>query len=244
MNLSWLTLLRRQHCPDFLIPTLQAHRGYWIKGHQENTLSAFQEAMSLGYKMIEFDVQLSKDEIPVVFHDQDLRRLGADPSSVEDLTAAELKEKVFAPSLEEVLLSKNIPEFLNIEIKSKFPGSGLLEKRISDLVTRISPIPHQIQFSSFNPLSLFRMQSLLPHIPRALLAAPDEQYLWLSFLLSVYGVNLSYKNIDQDLILKLKDKGLALSVWTLNDSNQGQELLDRGVRSLISDSITPQDLRN
>ena len=44
-----------------------AHRGV-PEGVPENTIRAFQRALELGADAIELDVRLSKDGVPVVFH--------------------------------------------------------------------------------------------------------------------------------------------------------------------------------
>lgn len=56
----------------------------------ENTIAAFQRALADGADGIEFDVRLSRDQVPVVIHDASLQRTGLRPGLVEELTAAEL----------------------------------------------------------------------------------------------------------------------------------------------------------
>jgi glycerophosphoryl diester phosphodiesterase len=51
-----------------------AHRG-WHDLHIENTLEAFRAAYDAGCDMVEFDVQLTRDGVPVIFHDDDCKRL-------------------------------------------------------------------------------------------------------------------------------------------------------------------------
>jgi glycerophosphoryl diester phosphodiesterase len=68
---------------------LIAHRGN-ARDYPENTLPALQSAVDLGVRFIEFDVQLSADEIPVVIHDHELARTAGIPGVVFDHTAAEL----------------------------------------------------------------------------------------------------------------------------------------------------------
>lgn len=67
-----------------------AHRG-WHKVHVENTLEAFRAAYEAGCHMVEFDVQLTRDGVPIVFHDDDCRRLAGNPGNVFDLTWRELQ---------------------------------------------------------------------------------------------------------------------------------------------------------
>jgi glycerophosphoryl diester phosphodiesterase len=67
-----------------------AHRG-WHKYHVENTLEAFRAAYEAGCYMVEFDVQLTRDGVPVVFHDDDCKRLAGKRNNVFDLDWKDLQ---------------------------------------------------------------------------------------------------------------------------------------------------------
>ena len=71
------------------LPTLVAHRGNALD-FPENTLPAFESAVALGLRHLECDVQLTADAVPIVVHDADLRRVGANAASVHDRTWSEL----------------------------------------------------------------------------------------------------------------------------------------------------------
>lgn len=75
--------------PNFDRPI--AHRGLHdrARGVIENSASAFEAAIARGYS-IECDVQLSRDGIPMIFHDDDLDRLTGVHGPVGDKTMAEL----------------------------------------------------------------------------------------------------------------------------------------------------------
>jgi len=66
-----------------------AHRGYQ-KYFPENTLLAFEEAIRAGARHIELDVQLSRDQVPVIYHDDTLERMSGRPGKISDCAAAEL----------------------------------------------------------------------------------------------------------------------------------------------------------
>lgn len=103
-----------------------AHRGFHKAKSiaPENSMAAFHLAIQNNFG-IEFDVQLSKDGVPVVFHDFNLKRVCGIDKNVNELTFQELRqlslfdsnEKI--PHLQEVidLVSGHVP--LIIEIKSK-----------------------------------------------------------------------------------------------------------------------------
>jgi len=73
------------------LPEIIAHRGNAAE-FPENTLQGLESAVNLGLKYVEFDVQLTSDSVPVLFHDADLARVGKLPESVHDLTWSVLAE--------------------------------------------------------------------------------------------------------------------------------------------------------
>ena len=73
------------------LPQIIAHRGNAIE-FPENTLQALESAVALGVRYVEFDVQLTADHVPVVFHDSDLARVGSRPESVHSLPWSQLAE--------------------------------------------------------------------------------------------------------------------------------------------------------
>ncbi|HVV88434.1 MAG TPA: glycerophosphodiester phosphodiesterase [Kofleriaceae bacterium] len=72
-------------------PLVVGHRGVPTL-HQENSLVGFQKAIELGVPAVELDVRLTADGVPVVVHDDDLRRLTGVDARVSDLTWARLSK--------------------------------------------------------------------------------------------------------------------------------------------------------
>ena len=115
---------------DFSPPWVIAHRGYPDK-YPENTLAAFQAAVTAGVVMIELDVMFSRDRKPVIIHDDTLERTTNGHGPVNDFTLEELKQldagswfdPQFAdqrlPELSEVLDLVNGRTRVNIEIKAQ-----------------------------------------------------------------------------------------------------------------------------
>ncbi|MER3328355.1 MAG: glycerophosphodiester phosphodiesterase family protein, partial [Candidatus Kapaibacterium sp.] len=104
-----------------------AHRG--ASGTMiENTMPAFEKAVESGAKMLEVDIQVSKDKIPFAYHDANLKRINLDQDTSKlssyDISKINLspegEEKVYIPKLEEVLrFCKRHEIYLVIEIKTK-----------------------------------------------------------------------------------------------------------------------------
>lgn len=70
---------------------LIAHRGY-ARHFPENTLVAFAAALDSGARYIETDIQLSKDGVPVLFHDNDLMRMCGVKGAVHNFSYAQLQQ--------------------------------------------------------------------------------------------------------------------------------------------------------
>ncbi|WP_331489115.1 glycerophosphodiester phosphodiesterase family protein, partial [Parablautia intestinalis] len=134
-----------------------AHRGLHDNASEapENSMAAFRRAAKAGYGM-EMDVQLTKDEVPVVFHDFTLKRVCGKEGKVSDYTWQELKELRICgstetiPRFEEVLKAVDGKTPLIIELKVE--RTDLKTCRVVDALLKDYPGLYCIE--SFNPLVL------------------------------------------------------------------------------------------
>lgn len=118
-----------------------AHRGYWNlrKKIPENSLKAFEEAVSRGYG-IEMDVRLTRDGVPVVIRDSRLLRLCGAEICVEDSTREELRNYFLSkteeriPDLREALelVDGQVPVLL--DLKPEEENYGMLCSRVSRIL--------------------------------------------------------------------------------------------------------------
>ena len=150
-------------------PILIAHRGY-AKRYPENTLIAIQAALEAGVSHVEFDVQITKDGVPVVLHDANLKRttgtnkriftLNRDQLDGILVNEARLHPKKFAnvgvPTLAEVVelfkLWPNAHAF--VEIKQESLDTFGIEKVIKTLHHTCEPILNRCILIAYDPLSL------------------------------------------------------------------------------------------
>jgi len=72
------------------IPELVAHRGYPLH-YPENTIVGIEAAIRAGAGYIEVDVQLSRDHVPVLFHDRNLKRICGAEGAVHDYSFIQLQ---------------------------------------------------------------------------------------------------------------------------------------------------------
>ncbi len=130
LSLLYILSLRcgkRREGAAYFASQVYAHRGYHSKdgGIPENSIAAFTRAIERGCG-IELDVQLSKDDKVVVFHDTTLNRVCGVDARVRDLTLEELKKLTLSgiegeciPTLDEVLALVNGRVPLLVEIKAE-----------------------------------------------------------------------------------------------------------------------------
>ncbi|MFN7728325.1 MAG: glycerophosphodiester phosphodiesterase [Bdellovibrio sp.] len=230
----------------FELPNWQAHRGLHAgTGLIENTLPALLEAARQGAKMAELDVRVTKDQIPVLFHDENFQRLTQRQGRLLETTLAELRQFFSVATLAEVLCHPQAPRLFNVEIKSSEVFNDPLERRIVDVVKKCGA-GERILFSSFNPFSLWKMQSLLPEVPRGLLVAPDLEAralreMWLAPFLKLHSIHLEQSMFStEDSVQQWQSQGFKTVVWTVNEQPQVEKFWRWGLDSVITDH-TPID---
>ncbi len=239
-----LNLLRTEKWPEhsFTLPKFQAHRGFWCEGLQENTLESLVAAKKLGFQMAEFDVQLSHDGIPILFHDLNLSRIAKKNIPINRLSANELKRLAAVSTLEEILHHSDVPDYLNIEIKSGFlVKDPLIEPVVRGI--RQAKAQSRIVISSFNPWCLVKLKRLIPEVPLALLASPEKangnyiylRRLWMTPLLRPHLLHLDYRMLDSYFLKLIRQNNLSVAAWTVNDSQVAKNLLENDVLSIITD---------
>lgn len=239
-----LISVERWPSQGLVLPRIQAHRGYWIEGAQENTLAAFREAKKRGALMFECDVRLSKDQVPVLFHDENLQRIAGRPETVTEVTAKELKAWANAPTLEEALIDPGSPRFVNIELKSRKRLDDPLERKVADVIKKLKA-QNRVLFSSFNPMSLYRVSLHLPQVPRALLVTQNDEAensillkrMWLAPFLRFHCLHLDQSMITEESMAFWRRKKVPVAVWTAKSAEDVQKFLRMGAVSVITDAL-------
>ena len=152
---------------------LYAHRGLHDNESQapENSMAAFQKAVDAGFG-IELDVQLTKDWVPVVFHDFDLKRVCGVEGKVYEYTYEELRQFSLGKSQEKIprfadvlkLIGGKVP--LIVELKIEYTDASLCP--IVDKLLRDYKGAYCIE--SFNPLGVLWYRRNHPEIMRGQLS--------------------------------------------------------------------------
>lgn len=238
-----------------LLPRIVGHRGA-PRLAPENTLASFRAAAGAGVQAVEFDVALTFDSRPIVFHDAELSRttdghgllIESTLDVINGLDAGMWFDPAFAgevvPTLEETIdLLVELDLQANIELKPD-PGREVetahLSLRIAkDCWPEGRPPP---VITSFSRVALAAAKEEAPDWPRGLCfeLLPED---WTEALTSLEA-RLACPNAERltaDQAASLLAAGVEVMAWTVNEPEQAQKLLQWGVGSLCTD--VPQDLR-
>ena len=206
-----------------------AHRGA-NREAPENTLEAFQRAIEIGVQGIELDVQFTRDRVPVVVHDPNLRESRVPISS---LTADEVRASSSAPTLDEVLELVDGRCELYIEVKAPAAIDAVVER----LATRrswcaVHAFDHRVVAKA-----------------RLLDAELRTGVLLVSYLIDVgaamraAGARDVWQQadyVDRDLVEQVHAAKGKLFAWTVNDVARARELVSLGVDVICTD--TPREI--
>lgn len=217
------------------LPPVIGHRGACAHA-PENTLASFAKAADLGCRMVEFDVRLSGDGIPVVFHDDTLDRCTTARGPVKDRRAAEL-ETLGIPTLEQVLaLCAARGMAVNIEIKPDVGAERATAIAALELAGRLWSGPPPL-VSSFASSALDAARAAAPHWPRGLLVerVPND---WRAHAeaLECVAVHAHHRGLDAATIAAIRQAGYLVLAYTVNSPARARTLWSRGVVAVFSDA--------
>ena len=166
-----------------------AHRGASAYA-PENTLPAFRAALERGAVEVELDVQLSADDVVMLYHDKELARKTGERGTVRDHTAEQLQKMDIGrwfdeehPEVEERFagtpldrLDAVFDEFgprlcYHVELKS---GDRELPRRTIAEVDRAG-LRHRVRMTSFRLAQLRRSRALAPKVPHTLLIGRERK---------------------------------------------------------------------
>jgi glycerophosphoryl diester phosphodiesterase len=232
------------------IPQIIGHRGA-AETAPENTLLSLRQAFADGACMVEIDVRLSADGIPVLLHDDTLDRTTSGSGPAGEWTAKALgaldaglwKGPHFRgepiPTLGEVIqLCMDLGLGLNIEIK---PNPGQDEATawvVADLLT--AQWPDTLAWpliSSFRPASLMVLRRVAPHLPRGILFGhrPAD---WQDLVEQTEAVTLHLWEYAEtpESVAALADGDQAIVMYTVNSVEAARRWLDAGATAVITDA--------
>lgn len=232
--------------PEFIA---MAHRGGALYAPNlgiENTMTAFSNAVELGFRYLESDVHATSDGHLVSFHDAELSRVTGYDGVIEDLTLAEVQTlhvggREAIPTLDELLDA--FPETRwNLDIKAPGAVEPLAE------IIRAHGAEQRVCVGSFSLKRLNRFRRLMPSVTTSVSPVGVAALgMGLPKLVGrrrvVFQVPMSYRVaglytvplVTPKLVQTVHKAGRKIHVWTIDDPQLMHELIDWGVDGIITD---------
>ena len=250
-------------------PLIMAHRGE-SGSIPENTMLALESAVNIGVDVVESDVHLTKDDVIVLFHDEDLKRTTGVEGTVRERTLDELLEidlgytftldagKTFPfrdQGLHIVTLQEAFERFpettFNLDIKDTFRSAPEELARVLKQEGRET----SVVIASFHDEQIECFRELMPEASTS--AHPTEVR---NFVLNtkmglprIRREEIRYRAfqvpvksgpltvVTKKFVKKAHEFDLAVHVWTINDASTMNHLIDLGVDGIFTD--TPKLLK-
>lgn len=244
-------------------PLIIAHRGASAVA-PENTFAAFQSAIEEGADGLEFDVRLTKDGVPIVFHDATLRRIANKNIRIINFTANELQnldvgswfnlkypKKAFEkfscetiPTLEKFLdFLGNYQGLLYLELKCKEAELATLVKNVSEIVKKSKLFPN-ITIKSFKLKAVAETNKLLPEVRTAALFAPEIMTILRKQIRLIekaqecwaHELSLHFSLATQKIVELAKKAGLSTVIWTADHPVWIKRATEIGLKAIITNN--------
>ena len=202
--------------------------------------------------MIELDVTLSRDEVPVVIHDSKLNRTTNGEGVVQSFYDRELREldagswfgpgfkRAVIPRLEDVLKWASGTISLNIEIKKeavkKNQKEGIVQL-IYELILEFN-MEDQVIISSFSKSALHRVWKVCPEVLTAYLMHPYALGTVKAFRvmkrLNAKGLNMKPHQMRNGLMDLTKKNRVPVWVYTVDDGDEMERVIKKGATGIFT----------
>ena len=215
-----------------------SHRGN-SQNFIENSFEAFNSVIQMGYKYIETDLRMTLDGEVIAFHDPDLKRLFNLDLLVKDLTFNEIANLFKEKNCRLLTLEDTLKEFphvnFNIDLKVKEAIQHSV-KVVADLNSF-----DRVCFASFHSSHTKKVLHLNQN---AIVSMSMKDVALFKFFkiynkkIKVIQIPLKWKGIKlltRSLMRKADKNNLLIHIWTINDEDTINNLIDIGVNGIITD---------
>lgn len=220
-----------------------AHRG-GAGDWPENTMPAFENAVSLGYKYVETDVHLTSDGVLVACHDESLDRVTDRTGLIREMKWVDVRQ-ARVDGIEPIPLLEDLlgtwPD-LHINIDPKHDSSV---EALAQVLIRTNSV-ERVCVGAFSDKRLARLRKLVGPLLCTSLGPGGTARLKASSKGLPIGVNpgacaqVPHRSgkltiTDKRFVDKAHSRGLQVHVWTIDDPDEMNYLLDLGVDGIMTD---------
>ncbi|TDQ37187.1 glycerophosphodiester phosphodiesterase [Aureibacillus halotolerans] len=201
-----------------------AHRGFSTK-YPENTLAAFEAALTFGVSHVELDVHLSKEGVPVVIHDHTLDRTTSLSGPVSQFTVDQLRKAdagngEFVPTLEEALLCLKHRAKVAVELKQMGQTYPMLEEKTIAIIERVGMI-NDVYINSFDHYAIEHVRTLHSTVETGLIMHSISPAVF-PFMKKIKASSIAVRveSVTEDFVETCRSEGATLIVWPVDSREQ------------------------
>jgi glycerophosphoryl diester phosphodiesterase len=216
---------------------IYAHRGA-SADFPEHTLAAYEGAVAQGADGFECDLRLTKDEVPVLWHNSSALERAGNPGLIAEMSFRELSRAYpTVMQLEEFLLFA-VANKKSVLLETKHPviSGNRIEEVIVETMAKVKNIEQiNLNVMSFSWFAIEKMRRIDSTIATTFLL--HERTPWrLAKLSSAKAIGPGIEQLRAQPILaqKVKDLGRSLNVWTVDHPSDIQLCQKLGVDILIT----------
>jgi glycerophosphoryl diester phosphodiesterase len=207
-------------------------------------MTAFREAIAVGSDGIEFDVRLTRDGVPVIIHDNTLRRTTGLQNRIADLTWSELERlNVGVPSLEQLFTlfeANDLMLFLEMKVDSVAEHVPLAEaccKLIDEYSYKARVIVECFDLKAIKAVKNIDSQIETAALFQQTLSRPgfsDQRIIDEAKAVGASALALHYRLARRPLVLKAIRENLRVAVWTVDAPGWIARAQSMGIEALIT----------
>lgn len=212
-----------------------AHRGA-SADFPEHTMAAYDGAIKQGALGFECDIRITKDELPILWHDANMKKEAKSAAIIANRTYAEIKQIYPDVMTLNELLDLAIENKKSLALETKHPvptGNRVEELVIAELHRRkdaISKAGIDIAIMSFSWFAIEKIKKIDPTIKTVMLLGDITNKITRRFTSAkVIGPSVEMIKKSPELVSEIKSSGKELYVWTVDSTEDLQYCASVGV---------------
>lgn len=220
-------------------PKVYAHRGASVD-YPEHTLAAYQAAIEQGADGFECDVRLTKDSIPILWHDSTMARMAGSTGDIAAMTYIQVRDRYPQVMLFTEYLELAIAHQKDIAIETKHPVptgrevERVIEKALQGYQAEVEKSGIEVSIMSFSWTAIENVSRNLNFNSVMLIDGIKGRCLENFSSAKTLGPSIQSIKKRPQIITTAKKKGKRLFIWTVDDPKDVELCAERGIDVVIT----------
>ncbi|MBR1872052.1 MAG: DUF5110 domain-containing protein [Bacteroidales bacterium] len=232
-----VTISLASHAQDNHKIAIAAHRGFWkceAAQNAQNSIASLREAQAIDAWGSEFDVHMTKDNVIVVNHDEEIDGIWIQTHDYADVKDCRLANGERLATLEEYLTQGEQSAKTKLVLEIKWHENRERNRFVADECIRLLKehglfSPERVMFISFNYDACLRIAQVAPEFTNQYLMGdktPEEV-----FADGINGIDYGFWVFDKnpDWVERAHKLGMSVNAWTVDNAADIQRMIDMGV---------------